>query len=220
MKNSLVSFIVLLISAVSLQAQKVEIITAVENIGGGYNLAYRINIPHAEAENVMKKWIRFLKDNDGKTSTSKTEAKAKDVVIKGIGRDSLQVYSSLTESDNGVMLIAAFESRDGFISPQSHPEKSRLLEQLLLDFAKKLSTEAINEKAHDAEKDLKEKKREEQKLEKNTKSLKSSNERMKKNIADNEKKIEDNERRQEELKTEIGGREEIVKNIKAKLSEL
>jgi hypothetical protein len=50
-----------------------------------------------------KRWTSFLKDNNAKVRTSKGQIKGENTIIKGLGPETLQIFSRLIEDEDGVL---------------------------------------------------------------------------------------------------------------------
>jgi len=208
-----------LLLSISAFAQKVSIENAIDNIGGAYNSSYRVFVPHADMKLLEKRWTRFLKDNDAKVKTPKGEINGQNAIIKGIGPDSLQIFSHLQEGIDGVQLIVAIERKGAFIKPDdSYAAKS--LDKLLRDFAKGVAVEAIGNKTEIANDELESKQKEKNSLDRSNKRLSESIEEMQKTILENQKTIESNTKRLDQLKGEIENAKNAVEAIKSKSKDL
>lgn len=200
--------------------QRVKIEHALEQLGEGYNSAFRISIPHATMKNVEKKWSAFIKTNEGKARSSKGMIKGENVIINGISPDTLQIFSKLMEDADGIMLKAAFLKKGSYVSPESDASYNNRLEQLLTDFAFELSREGLTEKLEVATKLLKDTQEEQTDLEKNSERLAADNERMHKQIQENEATIEENKSKIEDLKLKVKGQQGSLEILRGKFSEL
>ena len=96
MKNIL-SILFVAISIVNASAQKVNVEPSSLQTDDGYNAAFTVNIPYASLKTVEKKWTSFLKDNNAKVKSSKSEIEGKNATIKAIGPDTLQIFSKIDE---------------------------------------------------------------------------------------------------------------------------
>ena len=200
--------------------QRVKIEHALEQLGEGYNSAFRISIPHASMKDVEKKWNGFIKSNDGKSRSSKGVIKGENMIINGISPDTIQLFSKLQEDAYGVMLKAAFLKNGVYVSPESDAAYNNRLEQLLTDFAFELSRSGLTEKLELATKLLKETQEEQADLEKTNERLAEDNERMKKQISDNESTIEDKKSKVEDLKQKVKGQQGSLEILRGKFGEL
>lgn len=201
-------------------AQKVKIEHALEQLGQGYNSAFRVSIPHATMKTVEKKWNSFLKSNKAKVRSSKGTIKGENAIINGIGPDTLQIFSKLVEDADGIILKVAFQKGGTFISPESDGSYNSRLEQILTDFAMEISKDGLNDKLAMAAELLKDTQREQANLEKSNERMATDNENMKKKIAENESTIEENKARVEELKKRIKEQQGSLEILRGKFGEL
>ncbi len=210
----------LLVCSTYLFAQKVNVDYNIENIGDGYNMAFRLTMPYAEIKSVNKSWTSFLKANHAKVKTPKGAINAQNMVINGMSNDSLIVFSRITESDNACLLTAAFQRKGTYIGPATDSVNAKLISQLLVDLGKNLSREGIQNRSEDATKALAKKVKEQSDLTKVNQRMSSDNEKMKQEISSNEKAITSNTLRLEDLKKEISSQQLLIENIKAKTKEI
>jgi hypothetical protein len=191
MKKILV-FLFLIISTLTTNAQSVIVDEGLEKLGGAYNTAIRVYIPYATEDLLADKWVDFLKDNKGKVKKSKEEITAKNVVINGLGADTLLVYSTITQVDSGFQLAAVFMRENSSISSKNHPKEASWLMKFLKDWGKNIANQALQNQIEDQEELLKDKGKDKKSFENNSSYLEQSNANMKKQISDNEKRIEEN----------------------------
>lgn len=200
--------------------QRVKIEHALEQLGEGYNSAFRISIPHASMKEVEKKWNGFIKSNDGKARSSKGVIKGENMIINGISPDTIQLFSKILEDADGIMLKVAFLKKGSYVSPESDASYNSRLEQILTDFAFELSRSGLNEKLEIATKLLKDTQEEQADLEKTNEQLSQDNERMKKQITENESSIEENKSKIEDLKLKVKGQQGSLDVLRGKFGEL
>jgi hypothetical protein len=173
-------------------SQSVIVDEGLEKLGGGYNAAIRVYLPYVADDLFADAWVDFLKENKAKVKKSKEEINAKNVVINGLGADTIIVYSTITPVDSGFQLAAVFMRENIAISTKSHPKEASWLIKFFKDWGKNISNQALLNKIEEEEKVLKDKSKDKKNLENNTDYLELSNANMKKQIGDNEKRIDDN----------------------------
>lgn len=217
-KAGLILWIVLLVTGVN--AQKVSIEHALDQLGEGYNPTFRIKIPHATEKVLEKKWSGFLKDNDAKVRSSKGQIKGENAIINGLGPDTLQIFSRLSEDEDGMLLKVAVLKNGVFISPTADPDYCKRLETIFGDFAFNQAKEGLNKKIEDTADLLKDTQKEQSDLVRENEHLASDNESMKKKIAQNENTIDDNSKKSDELKQKIQAQQKSLELLRGKLSEL
>jgi len=212
--------IYLLIPTSFLFAQKVKVENNIENIGNGYNAAFKVTLPYTDLKSATKKWTTFLKDNHGKVKTSKSGIKAQNMVINGMSSDSITVYSRITEMDSSCLLIAAFQKKGTFIGPETDAPNTEVLTKLLNDIGKKLALEGIETRSKIATSILNLKLKEKSELTKANQSRVSDNEKRRKEILKNETAISNDSLRVEVLKKEITSQKSLLEAIKLKTKEI
>lgn len=219
MKNVFLFIVAFLFAAPSF-SQEVSVEGAIDQLGQGYNSSYRVSIPHASVETVEKKWSGFIREHSGKSKSSKGKIKGENLIIKGLGPDTLQVYAQVDESKDGVLLKVAVQRGDDFISRDKDSGYSKKLESILEDFAINQSKTGLNVKIEAAAGLLLMSQKQQTNLEKTNENLGKEIESMKKKIADNEAKIAENVNASEALKLKIEEQQKGLDELKSKLTEL
>lgn len=212
--------VVLLALSAAAYGQKVKVEHALEQLGEGYNTAFRVSMPHTTLRKAEKKWSAFIKTNKGRIKTSRGEIRGENVVINGVSPDTIFIFSRLVEDADGVVLKAAFRKGTVYISPEHETACNQRLEQLLLDFALEASKEGLNEKLVLATRLLKDTQKEQVNLEKTNERLTAENESMKKRIAGNEQVIKDNTGKTEALRQKVKVQQQSLELLRGKFSEL
>jgi hypothetical protein len=173
-------------------SQGVIVDEGLEKLGGGYNTAIRVYLPYVPNDLFADSWIDFLKENKGKVKKSKEEITAKNVVINGVGADTLTIYSVIVPVDSGFQLAAVFMRENMAISSKNHPKEASWLIKFFKEWGAKISNQALENNIKDQEYVIKDKNKDKKSLENNTSYLEQSNANMKKQISDNEKRIDEN----------------------------
>jgi hypothetical protein len=195
-------------------AQSVIVDEGLEKLGGAYNTAIRVYVPYTSEDLLADKWVDFLKENKAKVKKSKEEINAKNVVINGLGADTLIVYSTIAQVDSGYQLAAVFMRENIAISTKSHPKEASWLIKFLKDWGKGISNQALLDEIESQEKVLKDKGKDKKSFENNTEYLEQSNANMKKQISDNEKRIDDNKIKIKNTIAEMDSVNLIIQQIK------
>lgn len=185
-----------------------------EKLGGAYNTAIRVYVPYTSEDLLVDKWVDFLKENKAKVKKSKEEINAKNVVINGLGADTMIVYSTIVQVDSGYQLAAVFMRENIAVSTKSHPKEASWLIKFLKDWGKNISNQSLLNKIEDQEKVLKDKGKDKKSFENNTEYLEQSNANMKKQISDNEKRIDDNKIKIKNTIAEMDSVNLIIQQIK------
>lgn len=195
-------------------AQSVIVDEGLEKLGGAYNTAIRVYVPYTSEDLLADKWVDFLKENKAKVKKSKEEINAKNVVINGLGADTMIVYSTIVQVDSGYQLAAVFMRENVAVSTKSHPKEASWLIKFLKDWGKNISNQSLLNKIEDQEKVLKDKGKDKKSFENNTEYLEQSNANMKKQISDNEKRIDDNKIKIKNTIAEMDSVNLIIQQIK------
>lgn len=219
MKRIALLFLMLL-AGFTLKAQTVTIETGIEELGDGFNQAFRISIPHIAPDNLEKSWRSFIKKNDGKVKSSKKGIRGENVIIRGLGNDTLQFYSKIIADKDGSMLKVAVETNETMVTHAGNPQLHGGLERVFRDFALNNSKQGLESKINITVGLIATTNRNRTKLEAENKRLEADNERMKKAIADNETRLEDNKKKIENLMKQSAEQNESLNQLRTKTGEL
>jgi hypothetical protein len=195
-------------------SQSVIVDEGLEKLGEGYNTAIRVYLPYVNDDLLADAWVDFLKENKAKVKKSKEEINAKNVVINGLGADTLIVYSTITPLDSGLQLAAVFMRENIAISTKSHPKEASWLIKFFKDWGKNISNQALLNKIEEQEKVVKDKGKDKKSLENSTDYLEQSNANMKKQIVENEKRIDENKNKIKTTIAEMDSVNLIIQQIK------
>jgi regulator of replication initiation timing len=212
--------LLLSIAGFASRAQTVSIETGIEELGEGFNQAFRISVPHIAPDDLEKSWRSFIKKNGGKVKTSKKGIRGENVIIHGLGHDTLQFFSRIIEDKDGSMLKVAVETNETIVTSASNPQLHSGLERVFRDFALNNSKQGLESKINIAVGLITLTNRNRTKLESENKRLEAENERMKKAISDNEAKLEDNKKKIENLIKQGEEQGESLKQLRSKTGEL
>ncbi|CAN5522533.1 hypothetical protein BH11BAC2_BH11BAC2_03970 [soil metagenome] len=219
MKKICFSFLLLLYCGYG-SAQNVSVDQAVEHIGEGYNMAYRVFVPHTNAKMLQNSWVKFLKDNKSKVKTSKAGINGKYTVIPALGQDTISVFSRINQQPEGIQLVVGFLRNGVFISAETAPRDATFIEQILHDFAQKAAQDGLDAKSFSTQEEIKVAKKEQSSLAKNTAFLLKENEKMRAQIIVNDNAVIKNNARTELLKSLIETKNTSIDSLKAKSTEL
>jgi len=179
-----------------------------------------VEIPYAQNGFVESRLKKLLK-GWGKHKESKGEHSALMVEMKDMGNMPFNVYARLTEGNNEIIIIHfGFDLGGAFLSKREHPEKYKIMESKIMNFASDLVKDWISSELKNEEKILNQ-------LEKDQKDLEKRKEHLEKEIADFQKKITQNEKEikenidlQSKKKEAIQVQDKKVKKVDQKLKEL
>lgn len=214
--------IITLVSAIviglTVQAQKIDVRESNENIGGGSHNALTVMVAAKEKGDVEDAMKSFMKDLDGKTSSSKGEYFGDDCKVKGMGDNNFDIYGKVEEiKGEGFKMIIAVDLGGAYMSSSQHSDQFKFMKNKVYDLAVKIQKDGIGADLKTAEKLLEKKEEEQKDLEKDKKDLQEDIEDYKKKIAEAENKIKENESSQEKKKEEITGQKKVVEEFKKKM---
>jgi hypothetical protein len=219
MKKHLLLFVLPLL-AISLNAQKIKISVDEKNhsIGGSSHSCLVVIIYDANKDDIEKEWKSKMKGYDAKVS-GKDEIFADNALIKSISDNTCDVYARAEKgsNENETKFIVGFLLGETWLS-KSNSAAYKAAEDIVKDFAKKLTQEAIDSKAKAQVKILEKLNNEQESLTKKNKDLKdditSYQEKIKKAEAD----IKTNEEDAAKKKAEIEVQQKAVDAVKARQS--
>ena len=212
--KSIIWLFVVVISISNAAAQKVTVEHATMNTNDGYNSAFVVFIPHASMRTVEKKWIEFLKDHNAKVKSTRSEISGKNVTMKAIGPDTLQIFSKIDEAPAGVSVTAAVSRGGTYFAPSTFPADTKIIERMLKDFATPIAKESLDDKVSVAAKLLSVKLLDLENLKRTDKRLASEIERMKVEISENERERKDIDKQVSNLDKDIEGQKGNLETIK------
>jgi hypothetical protein len=194
-----------------------------ESMVMGTNNALIVTLEVTSEKLVERTWKDFMKDYDGKTKGAKggKEDVTAEVSIVGInGVSPINIYSRTAMNVDGyVELLTWFDLGEEYLG-SSRRQNYQEAEAMLLKFAHKVKVEGTKQELEDAEKKLKSFQNEMDKL-------KNKNSGYHKDIEEAEKKIEvakenivKNEEQQADSTQKIDLQQQLVEEIKRRLSEL
>ena len=199
-------------------AQNITITNVSEKLGGSYNAAIQISIPHTNTKMVERKWNSFLKDYHAKVKSSKDEITGLNFVLKA--KDTLNVFSRIVENSEGVLLTAAFSRNGIFITSTTDQNDYNRLSKEMHDLALPIAKDGLDKKIEAASVILDDKTKEHDNLMKRNEHLKDDNKKLKSKISDNEREIDDNDKKIGGLKAALEQQKSAVDEIKSKKKDL
>jgi hypothetical protein len=213
---------VLLLSSVFLCAQNftIQVTEGNEQIGAGNNNALIVTIYETDLETVEKEWKSRVKDfNTEKTNLSKHVLFADNAVIKEMGNNTIDIYTTFAEKkeERSVRMVVAFDLGGAYLSSGTHKDKFDVAKKIIYDFAVKLSREGVNEQVKVANKAYDKLLEKQKDLEKDKKDLEADILNYKEKIKAAEEAIKKNDADQLLKKKEIEEQKKAVDAVKKKL---
>ncbi len=197
--------------------KKIEVIEVKRVFSTGSQNALSFVIYNGNLKDVSKAWEKQLKELNGKVSNKK-EFFADNCLVKEMGNNRFDVYSTLEESlGEGVRVYAAFDLGGAYLSLASHSNQFTVVKNILHTFAVEQNKAVVNAEIEVANKVLANKEAELMLFAKSQSQLDAE-------IADCLKKIEDSKaaiiglgQSQVVKKTEIDAQKAVVVGLNEKL---
>jgi flagellar biosynthesis GTPase FlhF len=203
----------------SLSAQKTKVEEKRENIGDGVNNALVVTIYSADLGNVEKEWKKKMKSSKAKVS-GKKEIFADNAELPYISDNPIDVYARIEQKQGNVFMVVAYDLGGAYLNSSAHKTQYKAAEKMIYDFAVELSKLCIGEDLEDAEKVLKNKNKELERLQSENEGLHKDIERYEEQIAKAKKEVEDNVKDQENKVKEIEEQQKSVSGIEEQLKKV
>lgn len=166
----------------------------------GTQPALMVTIPKAQLKAVDAAWKDLLKDYKAKLKVDKGEIFADNAAIKAIGDNTVDVYSRLTETKEGVLVQVFIDLGGAFMSAATHPEQYKAAENIVYQFAVEQTRVAVGVEIAAAQKILEKMQKEQKKLESDEKDLSREIDKDRQQIKGLEEQIQDTQKLIEENK--------------------
>ena len=205
----------LALMAINTFAQEVLIKETNVNVDGSKN-GFEIIIPYADKKTTEKELKDLFKSWKGSFSDKKGIMKSDDCKNKKMGENTFDVFGTVVENgDKGSKVLVAVDLGGAYLSSKEHSSQFKVMEGELKTWAIKTATVYIEEVEKEEEKNLKDKQKELEDLEKDQEKMEKEIEDYKKKIEENKKAIEESkksqEKKKEEIKTQEGVLQEVIK---------
>lgn len=215
MKSFYILTFVFLLSG-NIFSQKISVKQRNETIGKGSNTAIVATIFEAETTAIEKEWKSLMKSHNAKV-TMGGEIFADNAKFNGFD-NTCDVYARIKNiSDREKELMVAVDLGGTYLSG-SHPAQINKMENLLYDFAVKMTKEAISAQLKEAEKVQRKMVKEKENLVDEKEQLLKDIENYKNKILQAENNIAENNKSQEIKSAEIEKQKTLVEEIKDKLN--
>lgn len=220
MKKHLLLFVLPLL-AISLNAQKIKISVDEKNhsIGGSSHSCLVVIIYDANKDDIEKEWKSKMKGFDAKVS-GKDEIFADNALIKSLSDNTCDVYARAEKgsNENETKFIVGFLLGETWLSSSSNSSAFKAAEQIVKEFAKKMTQDAIDDKVKAQVKILEKLNNEQESLTKKNKDLKDDITNYQEKIKKAESDIKTNEEDAAKKKAEIEVQQKAVDAVKARQS--
>ncbi len=182
---------------------------------GNHN-AFTVIVYECSSKDVEKHWKKEMKDMKANVSSKKNEMKGDDAKIKDMGENTFDIYAITNETDKGIELSVAYDLGGAFLSSGQHAEQSKIIKDLMYDFAVKSTKEGIRGILKKEEGTQHHLEKEHESLVKNKEKLEKDIENWEKSIEKAKKDIDQNKKDQDDKKKEIEAQSKVVEEVKAK----
>ena len=187
----------------------------------GVKNALILELPESDDRMVKKWWTGFMKDHSAKPKRVKgsDEVLSAGASISGIGAPD--VYAKADQVGSGVYMTVWFEQgEDNFLSSAADATGYTEAEKFLMRFALYVMREKVKIELNEEEKEFKQLNNELAKLERDNASYHREIEQAQERIRRAEANIVTNLENQEKTKSDISNQQEVVDEVKRRLSEL
>lgn len=219
--NLLLILIIFLASSLNVSAQISEEEKAMSM---GVKTALVLEIPEAKEKFVKKLWKKYLKQFKGKTKKVKKADEMRTTgarIVEIGGSSSVDLVSRVSGTGEDVELIM-WVNMDGdeFLSSYNHPDRYTEAEKILMRFGLEVTREKIKIELKDEENRLKKYNKDHKKLKRNHTNYHREITIAQEKIKKAEANIEQNEIEQETMRATIESQQELIEEVKKRLSEI
>lgn len=214
----------ILISTLTFAQKSIKVKQVNENIGGGSHDALSVIIYDVDAKHVEKYFQKEMKHMHAKVGHQHGELFGDNARHKKMGDNTFDIWAkSKKVSDGETELIVAVDLGGAFMNSGTHGAQFKVMREIVLAFAKRVTKDAIHDHLKLEEKTLKHLEKDQshlvhdnEKFHKNIEQWNKEIEQAKKDIEQAKKDIEQNVKDQETKKSEIGVQKKIVEEVTAK----
>ena len=200
--------------------QKISVHEQNEDLGKGKNNALVVTIYGADPGDVEKDWKSMMKDYNAKVSTSKGIMFADNALIKDMGNNTIDIYTRFDEKKDEIDMVVSFDLGGAYMSSSQHPDKYKIAEKIMHDFAVKETAAALADKQKVQQKALDKLTSQQKDLEKENKNLNSDIEDHQNRIKKDQDNIVKNKDDQAKKQTEISNQQKVVDDLAKQAKEV
>ncbi|MBI3511184.1 MAG: hypothetical protein HY064_11010 [Bacteroidetes bacterium] len=209
----------MILFTLGLSAQKIKISVDEKNmsIGGGSHNCLVVSVYDAKADDIMSKWRSKMKDYNAKVS-GKDEIFADNALIKDISDNTCDVYARTEKGkdDNETQFIVGFVLGETWLSSSSNSTSYKAAEQIVKDFAVKMTKDANDDIVAAEQKKLEKIQSDQDDLVKKSKSLNDDITNYQAKIKKAQDDLKQNDDDQAKKKAELDAQQKIVDAAKAR----
>lgn len=157
-----------------------------ETMSQGQQTGLEILIPETQVKNIQSALSKWTKSNKGKFVSSKKspEIFQDNVLLPSVSENTIDLYTTLTQQKNGVLLKTFVDLGGAFLSSSEHPQAFTAMEGELINFARNQYVAKVGQDVTTEEKNL-------SKLQSDFKKLQKDNESYHKDISKNQDNIQE-----------------------------
>lgn len=213
--------ILFLFLSVNCLAQSVKVKESNSDFSVAQNVnALVVEIPYVSQDFVEGK-IKKLFKGLGKHKESKKEHVALMVELKDFGKMPFNAYAVSSMSSNEIVSIRfGFDLGGAYLNSKDHPEKYKVIEKIIEDFASKTVKSWVEDIVRDENKRLNSLEKEQKYLVKRKELLEKEIKDFEKKIIDNKNSIKENLENQSTKKNEIETQKKQVELVEKQLKSL
>ncbi len=199
-----------------------QILEEERSMSAGAQNSLTIELKNAQKKDVEKLWAKYMKKFKGKTKKDRklNETFSDDATIEAMSMNTVDVYAKVSQGTDGSDITAWFDLGGAFLNSAEHAREYAEAEKMLLQFALNVAIFTTEEELDNEEDQLKKREKELKKLVSKKEQLLADIESFKAKIAQAEKDIEINESNQAEKQNEIKAQQDVVDEVRQKLSDL
>lgn len=195
---------------------RISVEEGTEKMSQGYNPGLKVFIPDAQKKDVDRDFVRYMKEFNAKGKQNKNEYFFDDASIRQFGNDPVDVYSVITQKNDGVQLEVFFDLGGRYLNSKDDGEKFEIAQRMIHGFAKQEAKYAVQNQIANALKLQQGKMRESDEITKQDSSLRRKIRSCQLIIKESEEAIKENEKRQEAKHKEIKEQQKVLDALKEK----
>lgn len=176
--------------------------------------AYSLTLSNAtveEAETVLKEAFKPYKAKV--TGNYKTEVFFDDAKIKALSENTVDVYVRVYQASTDVKVDAFFDLGGIFLNPKTHPEPSKMAEQMMRDYAIRYKRFQVEQELEAQEKLLAEQDKELESMIKDKESMEKTIASSERDIEKTRQEIASNDMDQQRKRAEIETQKDVIVKI-------
>jgi hypothetical protein len=209
------------IVGITVFSQRIEVKETTGQFRSGNKNSIVTTVYHSDIKTVTKEFTSLLKSYKGKVSSKKGEIFGDDLMITSMSNNTIDVYAIIKETKDGdIEVTAAFDLGGACISSSLNGEQFGRASDIMREFALKITEKGYAGFLKAEEKNLKDTKKEYEKMVDLKKDMIKENENYKKKIEQNEKEIDKLTKNIEDKGKEVKEMEESFDKLKKSSSKI